>query len=619
MTNLSASVDGKAPDPALEVPLGGYNWRYILATALEHKRILVAANVVALFAMLASVPIPLLFPLLVDEVLLHKPGTLLAIIDRIFPAAWTGPVLYIGVVLLVTVVLRLLALGMSVWQVRQFTLIAKEVIYRIRRTLLHRLQRVSMAEYETMGSGAVASHFVTDLNAVDEFVGESIAKTIISAFTLAGVTVVLLWMHWQLALFILLMNPLVIYFTMVLGKRVKDLKRHENRAFEVFQQALTETLDGIQQIRASNREGGYIQDVIRKARAIKEHSAAFSWKSDAAGRLSFGVFLFGFDAFRAITMLMVVFSNLTVGEMMAVFGYLWFMMGPVQDLLNIQVKFFAAKAALVRVNRLLELHQEPQYPHQANPFTDKHTVGLRMEDICFSYALADEKETASPVLDHVSLAVQPGEKVALVGASGGGKSTLVQVILGMYPPQSGILYFDDVPVTKIGLDVVRENVATVLQHPAMFNDTVRMNLTLGQDYSDAQLWQALAVAQLAEVVQDMPQQLDTVVGRQGVRLSGGQRQRLAIARMVLSDPKVVILDEATSALDTETESRLHQALHVFLQGRTTLIIAHRLSAVRQADRVYVFDGGRIIEEGQHEELLRSDGLYSRLYGKLQQH
>ena len=600
-----------------EIPAAGYDWAYIIGIALKHKRSLIVANIVAVLAVIASVPIPLLFPLLVDEVLLNKPAQLVAGMNTMFPEAWHGPVLYISIILLVTIVLRMTYLVLSVWQVRQFTVIAKDVTYRIRKALLNRLHRVSMSEYETMGSGTVSSHFVTDINAIDDFIGQSIAKSLISALSLVGITVVLLWMHWQLALFILFMNPIVIYFTMVLGKKVKVLKKHENKAFEVFQQALTETLDAIQQIRASNREGHYIRDVISKAENIKNHSAAYSWKSEAASRFSFGIFLLGFDVFRAITMLMVVFSDLSVGQMMAVFGYLWFMMGPVQEMLNIQYSFFAAKAALGRINELLILRLEPSYPHNQNPFQNQLTVGIKVEDVSFSYHIAGEEDDQNWVLKNVNLDIKPGEKVALVGASGGGKSTLVQVILGMYPPQSGTLYFNDVPVSEIGLDVVREHVATVLQHPALFNDTVRMNLSLGKTYSDDKLWQALEVAQLSDVVDRLPEKLDTVVGRQGVRLSGGQKQRLAIGRMVLLDPHVVILDEATSALDTSTEAKLHSALRTFLKGRTTLIIAHRLSAVKQADRVYVFDGGQIIEEGHHDELLQNDGLYKRLYGKSQ--
>jgi len=587
-----------------------YTWSYVLGIAREHKRALLLAHLVALFAAAASVPIPLLLPLLVDQVLLHKPGALTHFIDQRFPVAWHGPLLYIGAVLVATLVLRLSAMLAGVWQSREFTLIAKDVTYRLRRQMLARLSRIALSEYETLGSGTVASHFVTDLNAVDDFIGATVAKFVVATLSLVGMTAVLLWMNWQLALFILLLNPLVIYFTMVLGKKVKDLKRAENSAFELFQQALTETLDAIQQIRALNRERHYLARVMARAQDIRTHAAAFSWKSDAASRASFLVFLFGFDIFRGVSMLMVVYSNLSIGEMMAVFGYLWFMMGPVQDILGIQYAWFGARAALARINHLLALKDEPQYPHLANPFAGKHTVGVEVRDVHFRYA-------ENPVLNGVSLAIHAGEKVALVGASGGGKSTLVQIILGLYQPQSGGVSFDGVPTTEIGLDVVRENVASVLQHPALFNDSVRMNLTLGRDMDEAALWRALAVAQLADTVQAMPNGLDTIVGRQGVRLSGGQRQRLAIARMILADPKVVILDEATSALDAATEARLHAALHDFLKDRTTLIIAHRLSAVKQADRVYVFDGGQIIEEGAHTELIRGDGLYAKLYGTLQ--
>jgi len=170
-----------------------------------------------------------------------------------------------------------------------------------------------------------------------------------------------------------------------------------------------------------------------------------------------------------------------------------------------------------------------------------------------------------------------------------------------------------VPVTEIGWETVREHVGVVLQHPVLFNDSVRANLTLGREVDDAMLWQALEIAQLRDIIAALPHGLDTVVGRQGVRLSGGQRQRLAIARMIVADPRIVILDEATSALDTDTERRLHQALAGFLAGRTTLIIAHRLSAVKQADRILVFESGHVVEEGGHEELIHRGGLYHKLY------
>ena len=585
-----------------------YSWSDILAIVKRHRRELVIANLVAVLAVLAAVPLPLLMPLLVDEVLLKQPGMLVGIMDRLFPSPWHGPVLYITAVLLVTVLLRLGTLMLTVWQTRQFTLIAKDVTYRVRRELLLRLQSISMAEYESLGSGAVASHFITDINAIDEFIGQTVGKFLIAVLSLAGAAAVLLWMHWKLALFILFLNPLVVYLTVALGKRVKHLKRRENRAVELFQSALTETLDAIHQIRAANREGYYIQRVIRRADAVRRDAAAFSWKSDAASRLSFVVFLVGFDLFRAVSMFMVVFSTLSVGEMMAVFAYLWFMMAPVQEVLNVQYAWYGAKAALERINRLMDLRREPQYPHEQNPFTGRRGVDVGIEDLWFGYG---DRE---PVLKGIDLDVEAGGRVALVGASGGGKSTLVQVLLGLYVPQRGRLRYGGVPVEKIGLDVVREHVATVLQHPALFDDSVRMNLTLGREVEEARLWEALRIAQLEDVVRDLPAGLDTRIGRQGVRLSGGQRQRLAIARLVLGDPQVVILDEATSALDTETEAALHAALAPFLDGRTTFIIAHRLSAVRQAERVYVFEDGRIIEQGSHEELIRGEGLYRRLYG-----
>tara|TARA_R110002074_G_scaffold170005_4_gene332136 strand:+ start:162398 stop:164233 length:1836 start_codon:yes stop_codon:yes gene_type:complete len=609
--NLSASLKKQTTLQKKKTNCVTYQWKTLLELSKVHKKSLLKANTIAVLAVIASVPVPLLMPLLVDEVLLNQPGFAVHGMQQIFPAEWQSPVLYIFALLLLTLLLRGASLVFNVIQTRLFTLTAKDITFQIRRDLLKRLQYISMANFETVGSGTVASHFITDLETIDHFIGSTTSKLLVAILTVLGTSAVLLWMHWQLALFILFLNPVVIYFTTVLGKRVKHLKARENKAFEIFQQALTETLDAIGEIRANNRGKHYTNLLTKKADDIKTHASNFSWRSDAASRLSFMVFLFGFDVFRAIAMLMVVFSDLSIGQMFAVFGYLWFMMGPVQEILHVQFSFYSAKAALGRINSLISLKEEPRYPHLTNPFENKQTVSIRMENIHFSY------DDQLDVLNGVTLNIKAGEQIALVGASGGGKSTLVQALLGLYPISQGMIYFNDVPYDQIGFDTVRDNVSTVLQHPVLFNSSVRDNLCMGRELSDDDLWHALTIAQLEVTIRTLPEQLDTLVGRQGVRLSGGQRQRLAIARMILSKPQVVIFDEATSALDSETEFQLHKAMKNFLQNRTTIIIAHRLSAVKQADHVYVFEDGMVSEQGSHESLIEQQGLYAKLYGDRQ--
>jgi len=583
------------------------DWRGILAELRKHRGAFIKGNLIAVLAVACAVPVPLFLPILVDEVLLHKPGIFIGHVSPLFPNAWHGPVLFVVIALLITVGLRLAAILLNVWQMRIFSLISKEVVYRIRARMLDGLSKIALSEYETLGSGRVTSHFVTDLNAVDGFLGASISGFLVAVLSLIGVSIVLLWMNWQLALFILLLNPAVIGFSTRLGKKVKELKRRENSAFEVFQEALTETLDALNQIRAMNRENYYLARVTDKAAGIRTHAAIYAWKSDAMNRVAFFVFLAGFDTFRAGAMLMVVFSDLTIGQMLAVFGYLWFMMSPVQEIIHIQYAWYAANAALGRINSLLDLKRIEEGESRVNPFTGRDSVGITLCNATFAYGDGDA------ILDDVNLDVAPGEKVALVGASGGGKSTLVQALLGLYPLKSGEIRYGDAEVSEIGWQLIREHVGVVLQHPVLFNASVRENLTLGREKDDADLWQSLEIAQLKEFVMGFPDGLEALVGKNGVRLSGGQRQRLAIARMVLARPQVVILDEATSALDSDTEHHLHKALAGFLKNRTTLIIAHRLSAVRQADRILVFENGQVVESGDHASLMQQGGLYHKLY------
>jgi len=590
-----------------------YTWHYILCLVKQHKKELISAHLLAILATMATVPVPLLMPLLVDEVLLNNPGITLSTINQFAPLHWQSPLLYITVILIASLCLRILGIIFNIVQSRQFTRISKDIIFHIRKRQINHLKHISMAEYESLGSGTVITHLVTDLDTLDTFIGNTTSKLLVASLTILGTACILLWMHWQLGLFILLLNPFVIFLTRSLGKKVKHLKAKENSAYGLFQQALSETLEAIHQIRISNREQHYYKKLTLSAEKVKEQSIAFAWKSDAATRFSFLIFLLGFDVFRAAAMLMVLYSNLSIGEMLAVFGYLWFMMAPVQEVLGIQYAFYNAKAALTRINHLQDLQQEPTYPALHNPFKDKETVSLRIENLHFKYSTSKED-----ILSNINLTIKAGEKIAFVGASGGGKSTLIQTLTGLYPATKGMIYYDDIPINQIGFDIVREHVVTVLQHPVLFNDTIRENLSLGKQVSEDELWHALEIAQLKSTIKGLDKGLDTVIGRQGMRLSGGQRQRIAIARMIVANPSVVVLDEATSALDTETEYKLHLAMADFLKNRTTLIIAHRLSAIKQADHVYVFEEGTICQQGSHKHLINQQGLYAKLYGDYQQ-
>ncbi len=584
------------------------NWGQIRRLAVQHKRSLIFANILAVLATLCSVPIPLLLPLLVDEVLLGQGGQALQMMDRWLPNMWQQAVGYIGFMLVLTFVLRMASLLFNVGQSKMFTHLSKDVVYQIRERLLARLKRISLSEYESLGSGTVTTYLVTDLETLDKFIGETLSRFLVSMLTLIGTATVLMWMHWQLALLILLLNPIVVFFTIKLGKRVKHLKKLENDSTALFTQALNETLDAIQEVRAGNHQSFFFQRLSDRAKHVRDRAINSQWKTDISSRASGLLFQYGIDIFRAVAMLTVLFSDLSIGQMLAVFSYLWFMIGPIEQLLNLQYAFYAADGAMVRINQLLEREDELDYSVTKNPFAGTKTVPVSVEGLRFAYA-------EEQVLDNLSFTIAAGEKVAIVGASGGGKSTLVQLLLGLYSAQSGLIRYAGATLQETGLSCVREHVAVVLQAPALFNDTLRAHL--GREHTDEACWQALSVAQLAETVSTLPKGLDSIIGRAGLRLSGGQRQRLAIARMVLSDPHVVILDEATSALDSATEFAVHQALSTFLEGRTTLIIAHRLSAVRQADRILVLADGRVAEQGTHQQLLNEDGLYAQLYGTLQ--
>jgi len=584
---------------------------WLLKRILNHKKPLLVANIIAIFATVLSVPIPLLMPLLVDEILLEKPAGGLDLLNHIMFEQWQTPLGYIAMVTFLVVAMRITSQALNIYQTRQFTQISKSLTCFLRKHLLDKLGNISMAQYESLGSGTLTSHLVTDIETVDKFISSTLSRFIVSTLSVLGIAAVLFWLDWKLALFIVLINPLIVYLSRLMGNRVKKLKKLENKSFERFQQRLVETLDGIYQLRAANRDREYLQKLKEDADNICDDADNYAWQSDAANRLSFLMFLVGFEIFRAAAVVLVLMGDLTIGQIFAIFGYLWFMLSPIQDLLNIQYSWFSASAAIKRLNTILNLPEELKPVATVHPFVEKQSFDIEFRNVDFCY------DSERKVLDNLSMFIPKGKRVALVGASGGGKSTLIQLLLGIYQKQSGDILIAGHAIEKVGYHELRAKVAAVLQQPMIFNDTLKQNLTLGNEHCDEALYNALNIAQLGDLLSTLPDGLNSQLGRQGVRLSGGQRQRLAVARMILSNPDLVILDEATSALDTKTEAALHNALNQFLADKSTLIIAHRLSAVKQADLIYVLEDGKVVQSGTHNSLVNTSGLYQTLYGNLQ--
>ena len=568
----------------------------------QYKRPLIFGNAIALLATLISIPVPLLIPLLVDEVLLAKKGVLTNTIDRV--TSLHEPLLYIGIILAVTIGLRFLFFVLSVVSQKFFITLSQEISFALRVRALEHLKHVSMGAYESLGSGKVITHLVTDIDTIENFVGSALSKFIVSVTTLVGVATVLIWINPLFGILILIFQPIIMVVTRKISTAVGKLKKEQNRTIGELSDTLTQMCDLFGQIRASNKEERFVDEAIGQSKRLKNSASDYGIKALFGEKYSYTLFLSGFEIFRAMGLVMVLYSDLSIGLMFGIFGYLWFMMTPVQELLSLQYAYANAKNALARLNELLELPVEPKSNNTLLTLSEVNSLSIRTQNLVFGYG------DNEPVLRGLNLSINAGSTVAIIGASGSGKSTLSQLLVGFYPPTSGEIYYNGINATEIGFATVRDNVFVVLQQPLMFNDTLRFNLTMGDvSAADEVIFEALKIAQLDDFVHDLPNALDTQVGKFGIRLSGGQRQRLSIARMILANPKVVIFDESTSALDVHTESALFEALRQFLQDKTVIIIAHRLSTVSRADYIYVLENGTIAQEGTHDELVVLEGQF----------
>lgn len=570
----------------------------IFRLILDKKPALIYGQIVTLLAILVSVPIPLMLPVMVDEVLLNKPSTIVHTIDAMFGDG--TPFFYIALVAVVVIFLRFLYYILGVITTKIFTKISKYVTFMIRKRLIEHLKIASMNEYETLGSGAITANLVTDVNTLDTFIMSSASRFVASVLTLVAVGVVMIAIDPILGILILFIQPLIMFISKGLSKKVGALKKEENESIENFQEGIGETLELFGQIKASNKENYFFSQAVHQADAIQETSNEFGFKSVSYEKLSYTIFLSVFEILRASGLLLVVYSDLSIGMMFAMFGYIWFIMTPVQDILSMQYSYASAMSALKRINKILTLQTEVT---GTKALTSSH-VDISLKHVDFSYT--KEKQ----ILQDITFDIKAGSKIALIGASGSGKTTLAQVISGFYEKSKGSLSYNGIEIEELDKHSLREKIFLVLQMPILFNSTLRFNIYMGdENICDEQIYEALRIAQLENMLREMPYGLDTIVGRHGIRLSGGQRQRLSIARMIIANPSVVIFDESTSALDVHTEAKLFTTITPLLKNKTVITIAHRLSTVKNADMIYVLDGGKIVQRGTHKELDTEEGHY----------
>lgn len=572
--------------------------RTIFDLILEKRSYFIWGQIVTIIAILVSIPVPLMLPVMVDEVLLNKPSHFVNTINYLFGE--TTPFYYIALVTFSVIFLRFVYFLLGVVITKIFTCISKHVTFMIRKRLLEHLKKASMNEYETLGSGAISANLITDVNTLDNFILTTASRFVSSVLTLAAVSVVMIAIDPVLGLMILIIQPLIMLLSKKMSKKVGVLKKDENQAVEKFQNSLGETLELYSQIKASNKEDYFFSNAINDAKNIQTASNEYGYKSMAYEKLSYTIFLVIFEILRASGILLVAYSDLSIGMMFAMFGYIWFIMTPVQDILSMQYSYSAAMAALGRINQVLTLNSEKT----GEQSIDSKEVDISLKSVDFSY----KGDTNN--LENISFDIKYGSKIALIGASGSGKTTLAQIIAGFYEKNGGSLTYNDIRIQDLDKRSLRQRIFLVLQMPILFNSTLRFNLTMGDEsISDEKIYEALESAQLKDMLESMKNGLDTIVGHHGVRLSGGQRQRLSIARMIIADPSVVIFDESTSALDVHTEAKLYAAITPVLKNKTVITIAHRLSTVKNSDMIYVLDGGKIVQRGTHAKLREEEGHY----------
>jgi subfamily B ATP-binding cassette protein MsbA len=479
----------------------------------------------------------------------------------------------------------------------------------LRNDLYRHVLGQSFAFLGRSSTGALMSHITTDVEKIQAAVSELAGDLLKEGLTIVGLMAVLFYMDWRLAILAVVGMPLALHPLVKLGRRLRASNETSLRRWRDISEILQETISGFRVVKAFRMEKFEIKRFRRAASrllnvnmGITRTTAILPPLMEFVGGLAMvGALLYGSWAIRN--------THLTTGAFVAFLTALFAMYTPIKRLSRVNATLQAALAAGSRVFEVLDRHDEVPEAEKAVPLP-RMKGEIEYRSVGFRYA-----DGHGSILRNVSFSARPGEVVAIVGTSGAGKTTLVNLLPRFYDVTEGAVLIDGIDVRQATLGSLRRQIGLVTQETVLFNDRVRDNIAYGMDDVDATLVESAARAAFAhDFILDLPRRYDTVIGERGSRLSGGQKQRIAIARAILKDPPILILDEATSALDAESERLVQSALANLMRGRTTLVIAHRLATVRDADRIVVLDGGEVREVGRHDELLRRPGgIYNRLY------
>ena len=483
------------------------------------------------------------------------------------------------------------------------------VVADVRKYIYDHMQRLSLRFYEDKQVGQLMSNVVNDTDLFEQLIAHAIPDVVVNAITFIAVTLVLVGLNWKLTLLSTIPIPLVFLSLRIVAKYVRPAFRTRQKQLGDLNAMLNDNLSGIREIKAFTRE---------QAEEKRVHQQIDNYRLSLLRALKLMATFQPFvDFTSSLGVLIVIYfggrlalqGELPVADLVAFFLYLEMFYAPVRSLSG---AWEAIQSSLAGADRVSDLLSEPQEPHNAPgaiPLRGRARGDIAFTQVNFSYI------DGVSVLENISLDIPAHSITALVGPTGVGKSTLVSLIPRFYDVTTGSITLDGRDIRQYTLDSLRQQISIVLQDVFLFYGTVRENLLFGRlDANEDQMIAAAKAANAHDFIIDLPQGYDTLIGERGVKLSGGQKQRLSIARAILKDSPILILDEATSSVDTETELLIQEALERLMQGRTTIIIAHRLSTVRNADQIVVLEDKSIREMGSHEELLGlEDGLYRRLY------